>query len=165
MCADEGESQYDIFDPKNAKQNMRIGAAVFYVGIVVTIVSCSVASSGGGFIVAYGAIGFGAMQFVGGLLQTKKLKSIENSNAELDLGRVGNPERGVGKEVPQGATLSRQSDGERRTEERDRQQVTPVSEGCRENGSSPRRLNAFKIVVIVWLGIVVAVILLQVNRL
>jgi len=165
MCADEGESQYDIFDPRNAKNNMRIGAAVFYVGIVVTIVSCSVASRGGGFIVAYGAIVFGAIQFVGGLLQARRLQNIEKSNAELGPGPMGNRVRGAGEEVPQGATLSRPSDGERGTEERYRPQVTPVSEGCHENGSSPRRLSAWKIVVIFWLGIVVAVILLQVNRL
>jgi hypothetical protein len=78
MCADESKSGYDIFDPRNGKNNMRIGAAVFYVGIVVTIVSCAAAPRGGGFIVAYGAIGFGAIQFVGGLLQARRIKGIRH---------------------------------------------------------------------------------------
>jgi hypothetical protein len=48
---------------------MAIGAAICVVGILVTAVTYSAASHGGHYIVAWGAIVFGAIQFFKGLFQ------------------------------------------------------------------------------------------------
>ncbi len=45
------------------KRNMRYGALWCIVGTVVTIATYSAASGGGTYVVAWGAIGFGAIQF------------------------------------------------------------------------------------------------------
>ena len=51
-------------------RNMAIGAVVCVVGIVITAATYSAASSGGGhYVVAWGAIIFGAFQFLKGLFQ------------------------------------------------------------------------------------------------
>jgi hypothetical protein len=51
-------------------RNMAIGAIVCVVGIVITAATYSAASSGGGhYVVAWGAIIFGAVQFLKGLFQ------------------------------------------------------------------------------------------------
>ena len=51
-------------------QNMAIGAVICIIGIVVTAVTYSAASQGGGhYIVAWGAIVFGGIQFFKGLFQ------------------------------------------------------------------------------------------------
>jgi len=65
---------YDIFDPRNASNNMRIGAMICFIGVVVTVASCAVASESGGFVLAYGAILVGAFQFLGGLFQAMRLR-------------------------------------------------------------------------------------------
>ncbi len=50
-------------------RNMAIGAVVCIIGIAVTAATYSAASSGGHYIVAWGAIVFGAIQFFKGLFQ------------------------------------------------------------------------------------------------
>jgi hypothetical protein len=50
--------------------NMLVGGAFFVVGLIVTIGSYSAASSGGGtYYLCWGAIIFGAIQFIQGLIQ------------------------------------------------------------------------------------------------
>jgi len=55
-----------------AKRNMVVGGLWCVGGIVVTAVTYSQASSGGGrYVMAWGAILFGGIQFVRGLLQLR----------------------------------------------------------------------------------------------
>lgn len=51
------------------KKNMVVGSLWFIGGSLVTILTFSVASGGGSYIVAWGAILFGAFQFLQGLVQ------------------------------------------------------------------------------------------------
>jgi lactam utilization protein B len=52
------------------KRNMAIGGIVCVVGLVITLGSLTAASnSGGGYVVAWGAIVFGAIQFFRGAAQ------------------------------------------------------------------------------------------------
>lgn len=54
-----------------AGRDMAIGALICAVGVVITIVTYSAASAGGGrYVVAYGAIVVGAIQFLRGLFNT-----------------------------------------------------------------------------------------------
>ena len=58
---------------KAAKKNMLYGALWCIGGIVVTVVTLGMAMEGGGtYIVAWGAIVFGAIQFFRGLIQLNK---------------------------------------------------------------------------------------------
>lgn len=58
---------------KAAKKNMLFGALWCVGGIIVTVVTLSMAMEGGGtYIVAWGAIIFGAIQFFRGLAQLNK---------------------------------------------------------------------------------------------
>jgi len=50
-------------------RNMAVGAIVCLIGIAVTAGTYSAASSGGHYVVAWGAIVFGAFQFLKGLFQ------------------------------------------------------------------------------------------------
>ncbi|MEX0703780.1 MAG: hypothetical protein WD069_16905 [Planctomycetales bacterium] len=52
------------------RKNMLIGAIVCIVGIVVTVGSYSAATGGGSYVVAWGAVLFGAVQFFRGLTQS-----------------------------------------------------------------------------------------------
>ena len=52
------------------KKNMLYGALWCTGGIVVTVVTYSTASGGGTYFVAWGAIVFGAIQFIRGLMQS-----------------------------------------------------------------------------------------------
>ena len=57
-------------EPKDGAKNMLIGGGICAVGIVITAVTYSSASaSGGTYVVAWGAILFGGIRFVWGLLQ------------------------------------------------------------------------------------------------
>lgn len=57
---------------KNASKDLVVGGLWFLGGISVTVVTYSSASSGGGtYFVAYGAIIFGAVQFIRGLMRLK----------------------------------------------------------------------------------------------
>jgi hypothetical protein len=47
---------------------MLYGGLWFFGGLIVTIVSFNAASGGGSYVVAYGAIIFGGIQFFRGLL-------------------------------------------------------------------------------------------------
>jgi len=68
--------------------NMAIGGLVFVGGSFVTLVTMSAASGGGRYIVAWGAIAFGAIQFLAGLgsYVTRPRSLIDNllRNATLD---------------------------------------------------------------------------------
>jgi len=64
----------NVADPDSihaaGKRNMAIGGIICLIGIIVTVLTFSAASSGGGrFVVAWGAIVFGAIQFFRGLGQ------------------------------------------------------------------------------------------------
>jgi len=50
-------------------RNMAIGGVICLIGIVVTAATYSAASNGGHYVVAWGAIAFGALQFFKGLFQ------------------------------------------------------------------------------------------------
>jgi len=50
-------------------RNMAIGAIACLIGIAVTAGTYSAASSGGHYVVAWGAIVFGGFQFLKGLFQ------------------------------------------------------------------------------------------------
>lgn len=53
-----------------AQKNMMFGALWCIGGIVVTVLTYSAASEGGSYVVAWGAIIFGAIQFFRGMFQT-----------------------------------------------------------------------------------------------
>jgi hypothetical protein len=56
-----------------ARQNLIIGSAVCMVGLVITIYTLARASSSGGsYLIAWGAIIFGAIQFFRGLAQMSR---------------------------------------------------------------------------------------------
>ena len=50
-------------------RNMAIGAAICVVGILITAGTYGAASPGGHYVVAWGAIVFGGIQFLKGLFQ------------------------------------------------------------------------------------------------
>lgn len=50
-------------------RNIGVGGTVFCVGLLVTVATASAAGGGGKFVVAWGAIAFGGIQFVVGLVQ------------------------------------------------------------------------------------------------
>ncbi len=54
---------------KTGITNMLVGGGFFVLGLIVTIASYSVASSGGTYYLCWGAIIFGAIQFIQGLIQ------------------------------------------------------------------------------------------------
>jgi hypothetical protein len=57
-------------EPADGTKNMLIGGGICGVGIVITAVTYSSASTGGGsYVVAWGAILFGGIRFIWGLLQ------------------------------------------------------------------------------------------------
>jgi hypothetical protein len=51
------------------RNNMLVGAAVFVIGLVVTLGTMAAAQGGGTIVIAWGAIIFGAAQFVRGMAQ------------------------------------------------------------------------------------------------
>jgi hypothetical protein len=51
------------------RRHMVTGAVLCAIGIVITVVSYNAAAHGGTYVVAWGAIGFGAIQFFRGLIQ------------------------------------------------------------------------------------------------
>lgn len=58
-----------VLTKKTGINNMLIGGAFFVVGLIVTIGSYSASSSGGTYYLCWGAIIFGAIQFIQGLIQ------------------------------------------------------------------------------------------------
>jgi len=58
-----------VITRKTGINNMLVGGAFFLVGLIVTIVSYSSASSGGNYYLCWGAIIFGLIQFIQGLIQ------------------------------------------------------------------------------------------------
>lgn len=61
--------QIPVVNKEVGKKNMLYGALWFIGGVVVTVGTLSAASGGGTYIVAWGAILFGGIQFVQGLIQ------------------------------------------------------------------------------------------------
>lgn len=59
-------SMQEVRRSEENQQKMMIGGLIFSVGLVVTIISYAGAQGGGTYIVAYGAIIFGAIQFARG---------------------------------------------------------------------------------------------------
>lgn len=60
---------------KAGMRNMGMGAVVFVIGLVITLgsyASAAASPSGGSYMIAYGAIIFGAIQFFQGLWQVNK---------------------------------------------------------------------------------------------
>ena len=68
---------------RSGKKNMIYGALWCIGGIVVTAVTYSAASGGGTYIVAWGAIIFGAIQFFYGLMQYSTKREAALDNAEF----------------------------------------------------------------------------------
>jgi hypothetical protein len=57
-------------DQSAAKRNMVFGGILFAVGLMITVGSYSSAADGGGrYIVAWGAMIFGALRFIYGLVR------------------------------------------------------------------------------------------------
>jgi hypothetical protein len=64
----------DPITKKTGITNMWVGGAFFVVGVIVTIVSYASASSGSNYYLCWGAIIFGLVQFIQGLIQFLKAK-------------------------------------------------------------------------------------------
>ena len=64
----------DPITKKTGITNMWVGGAFFVVGLIVTIVSYSSAAAGGNYYLCWGAIIFGLIQFIQGLIQFLKAK-------------------------------------------------------------------------------------------
>lgn len=68
----EGNTSITRKEPVTKKTgitNMLVGGGFFVLGLIVTIASYSAASSGGTYYLCWGAIIFGAIQFIQGLIQ------------------------------------------------------------------------------------------------
>lgn len=68
----EGNTSITRKDPvtkKTGVTNMLVGGGFFILGLIVTLASYSAASSGGTYYLCWGAIIFGAIQFIQGLIQ------------------------------------------------------------------------------------------------
>lgn len=68
----EGTTSITRRDPVTKKtgiNNMLVGGGFFIVGLIVTLASYSSASAGGTYYLCWGAIIFGAIQFIQGLIQ------------------------------------------------------------------------------------------------
>jgi hypothetical protein len=73
----EGNTSITRRDPVTKKtgiSNMLLGGGFFVVGLIVTLGSFSAASSGGTYYLCWGAIIFGAIQFIQGLIQYLRAK-------------------------------------------------------------------------------------------
>ena len=68
------ESQYAEVNKEKGRKNMIYGALWCGGGILVTAITYSSASGGGTYIITWGAIIFGAVQFIVGLTQISKSK-------------------------------------------------------------------------------------------
>jgi hypothetical protein len=68
----EANTSFTRRDPvtkRTGMTNMMVGGGFFVVGLIVTIASFSTASSGGSYYLCWGAIIFGLIQFIQGLIQ------------------------------------------------------------------------------------------------
>ena len=63
-------------DPSSAKRNMVFGGILFAVGLMITVSSYSTGADGGGgrYVVAWGAMIFGAARFIYGLVRLVQSK-------------------------------------------------------------------------------------------
>jgi hypothetical protein len=57
-----------------AERDMRVGGLWCLGGIVVTAVTYSAASGGGSYVIAWGAIVFGGIQFIRGVIASQKAR-------------------------------------------------------------------------------------------
>lgn len=69
---DNLEREIEVARKNRANKDMLYGALWCVGGIVVTVVTMSAASGGGRYVVAWGAILFGGVQFVKGLINYSK---------------------------------------------------------------------------------------------
>ena len=69
---DNLEREIEVARKNKASKDMLYGAIWCVGGIVVTVVTMSAASGGGRYVVAWGAILFGGIQFVKGLINYSK---------------------------------------------------------------------------------------------
>ncbi len=90
---------YDRESAKAGPKNMLIGALWCVGGIIVTAVTFSLATGGGTYVVAWGAIVFGAVQFIKGVIQTQKGKNISDSDASVTDART--PGYSAGPSAPE----------------------------------------------------------------
>lgn len=68
IIVDNLETQINEAKKSRANKDMLYGGLWFFGGLIVTIVSFSAASGGGSYVVAYGAIIFGGIQFFKGVM-------------------------------------------------------------------------------------------------
>ncbi|HMB25750.1 MAG TPA: hypothetical protein VKP08_23070 [Anaerolineales bacterium] len=61
---------------ERGKKDMMYGALLFVGGLIVTGVSYAAASNGGTYVIAYGAVIYGLIQFVRGILEARKGQAI-----------------------------------------------------------------------------------------
>lgn len=67
---DATSSEQDYANKTEGRKNMLYGGLWFIGGTVVTLVTYSLASdSGGSYVIAWGAIAFGLVQFIKGIIQ------------------------------------------------------------------------------------------------
>jgi hypothetical protein len=72
-------------DMRIGRTRMWIGAAAFCIGLVITVISYSAAEAGGRYIVAWGAMIFGALFFVAGAISYGAgRKAKDNAAADRD---------------------------------------------------------------------------------
>ena len=60
-----------------ARKDMTVGGVVFIAGVVITVGSMALVGSGGTYVLVWGAIVFGAIQFMRGYSQMKKVEEAE----------------------------------------------------------------------------------------
>jgi hypothetical protein len=68
---------------KAAKVNVVMGAVVCAVGIIVTVATYSAAEGGGSYVVAWGAIVFGALQLLAGLWMWARVSAADRVTAAM----------------------------------------------------------------------------------
>ena len=78
----------DVGDAVNAKKNKENGALIFLIGVIITLISHSISASTGFFVVTYGAIIYGARQYMKGVEQAKILQREHDEENEATTNKV-----------------------------------------------------------------------------
>ena len=76
----------NVGDAKNAKKNKEHGGIIFFIGVLITILSHAVSAETGFFIITYGAIIYGARQYLKGVEQEKILQ--KQAELEKSINRI-----------------------------------------------------------------------------
>ena len=74
----------DVGDALDAKKNKERGSWIFIIGVIITLISHSISASTGFFIITYGAIIYGARQYMKGIEQEKILQRELEQSEEGD---------------------------------------------------------------------------------